>query len=901
MKKSMILKATILFAEIVLLLLIVLSLVLMYGIKFDNLSYKNFAVSKLYIKYDKELIVSFDKIEIENNQLDANLSLDYNNGKLEVGIKHLYYYDGDLSLQGTFLLSYDEYVQYKEGNKTDIRLNNISFIYDKKLAPIKADEFVLLYKDEKLYFDFKKPTMYDIDIDGSSAVLSKLSDDITLELDLYTNHLLNGNLKKVIDYYDVTIPVTQTSGTNKIYTKLILPLNHIIDTKVFVKANIKKSNAILDDKKFFINNADVIYENDELEIKSNKGTMEFRGYLFDYSHLVLYLKNNLLSINSEIYDKSNNIYQLNTITDLESNFTQGGFYIEKFIYDKHLHVVDKNILFELDIKDDNNIYFKSSGNKIQYTKKDKESKLKINKFNEIIPYISFLDLYDNKHESTLQVISKDDLNTFEIKVDNLHARLDESLFKTNSKQNNTFNSFNLELYNGLVEYKQMKTKYDYIKLKINNNKLEYKTRMIHKNKNNFIINGIYELESKNIDGEVIIIDYQLENVTNINLVSFDFNGKIDENISLRSEYLDLNYTKSNDTHSLSITNLDSIIKYIPIIYKNTDANSSLLVFTNDNFKTSDVIVHNVQLHLDDTMLKQKKENSDESFRLLVKAFDSKVIYDQFTIDASVLELGMNKNKLDIQVIPMDKKGNLFFNKYKNEIKIKGDNLSSKFINILIDKKKFKDGTFSLKLQGDINKIAGKIKVNEVSIRDVAVVNNLITFINTTPALYNPLLALPTLYRLGQQNFDGSNYFVRTGHVNLVSDIKNKNVMVSDFYSKGTMMDFRGKGTIDFIKKKQDYKIDVIFLKDYARVIDNIPILNYLVLGDDGNFATQMDITGDFVSQDFETHTVKNASQGILNVLKRTITLPQKLFEMGTDSNQTQDGLEILEQMDKEEP
>jgi len=57
------------------------------------------------------------------------------------------------------------------------------------------------------------------------------------------------------------------------------------------------------------------------------------------------------------------------------------------------------------------------------------------------------------------------------------------------------------------------------------------------------------------------------------------------------------------------------------------------------------------------------------------------------------------------------------------------------------------------------------------------------------------------------------------------------------------------------------------------VISSIPIVGYIITGKDKNFKTSVDIKGTFEKQEFETHTVKNASHGIFNVIKRTLSVP----------------------------
>jgi hypothetical protein len=82
------------------------------------------------------------------------------------------------------------------------------------------------------------------------------------------------------------------------------------------------------------------------------------------------------------------------------------------------------------------------------------------------------------------------------------------------------------------------------------------------------------------------------------------------------------------------------------------------------------------------------------------------------------------------------------------------------------------------------------------------------------------------------------------------------------------------------------------MKDHSKFLNHIPIVGYIITGDDGNFMTQVDIYGSFDKPEFETHTVKNASRGAVNMVKRTLGLPFKLIGDIFDQNMTKEEKEI---------
>ena len=80
-------------------------------------------------------------------------------------------------------------------------------------------------------------------------------------------------------------------------------------------------------------------------------------------------------------------------------------------------------------------------------------------------------------------------------------------------------------------------------------------------------------------------------------------------------------------------------------------------------------------------------------------------------------------------------------------------------------------------------------------------------------------------------------------------------------------------------KKIDANVDISFLKDFTTAINYIPIVGYIIMGDDGEFHTSVDITGTTDDPQLETHTVKEATRGVTGIIKRILTLPfQAIYE-----------------------
>ena len=93
------------------------------------------------------------------------------------------------------------------------------------------------------------------------------------------------------------------------------------------------------------------------------------------------------------------------------------------------------------------------------------------------------------------------------------------------------------------------------------------------------------------------------------------------------------------------------------------------------------------------------------------------------------------------------KTDITYKERNNEIDIYSNNIDDEFINELFGKKIFSGGKlmFVANSHGK-NSLKGKVILTNTKIEDLAIINNLLIFIHTSPALLNPLLAVPSQKR-----------------------------------------------------------------------------------------------------------------------------------------------------------
>ena len=96
------------------------------------------------------------------------------------------------------------------------------------------------------------------------------------------------------------------------------------------------------------------------------------------------------------------------------------------------------------------------------------------------------------------------------------------------------------------------------------------------------------------------------------------------------------------------------------------------------------------------------------------------------------------------------------------------------------------------------------------------------------------------------------------------------------------IDFDGSGSIDLNTGIIKSKINLIFLKDYSKIVGAIPIVNYVLLGKNKRVETKVNIFGPLENPKISTNLTKDAFSVPLNIAKRVLTSPSEFINFLKD-------------------
>ncbi len=336
------------------------------------------------------------------------------------------------------------------------------------------------------------------------------------------------------------------------------------------------------------------------------------------------------------------------------------------------------------------------------------------------------------------------------------------------------------------------------------------------------------------------LKYPIYNADKTNIDTITLEGKIDKRfVRLWDSNNRLRTMINSDNGNVDLqingllVNIDEILKSnIPIFANITNNNN-----TSTNNESSEILVNakNTQISLfgydialEEAMLK--------------------------TTPSGFISNGKNKNGI----------ANIIFD--KGIIHIEADNFNDTFINNIFHKEVVSGGTFGLNGVYEDGKFLGDISIRDTSIKNMASLQNILTLIDTIPSLM--VFKLPGFSKDG---YEIENADIRIG---VTSDF----VVLEKINTTGSSIDIEGEGVIDLSTQELNIDLSLSTMKSLSSILSNIPIIGYLLLGDDGKITTKLAITGKLDDPQTDLSLLEDAASIPLNTIERIFSPFQTLVE-----------------------
>ena len=256
-----------------------------------------------------------------------------------------------------------------------------------------------------------------------------------------------------------------------------------------------------------------------------------------------------------------------------------------------------------------------------------------------------------------------------------------------------------------------------------------------------------------------------------------------------------------------------------------------------------------------------------------------VINNKNKILADFYELNINKDRKFFYLEFEDSK--ISFTNKNNNIDIYAAKINEKFINTFANSNILDGGKIDFFANGTTKSIRGKLIIEDSSLKNVTILNNIMFLVESSPAFINPLLAIPAVFGLNKLGI----YKIKEGVVEFEYDNDKNLIDIKNLHTVGNGMDFEGKGVLDLNKKEVDATLNLVFLKTYSSVFEYIPIVNYILLGDEKRVETQIQLTGSLSDPVLTTNLFKDGFSAPLNIFKRVFTTPSNMIDDFNKFNQ----------------
>ena len=722
--------------------------------------------------------------------------------------------------------------------KGNVEISKAKIRFHKDVKTVDTKKITINYEGDKLSFDLENPTYNKSKIYGSRVDIPNLT---SLEkgrviVSLKSDSLLNNDILEILKAYNINLPLIQKSGD--LDSSLILNIPYLLSKKMEVDGIFKLKNAVLklNDFEFLAKNADVILKDSLVTIKNSN-----------------IIHKDMLNVNLEL--------KINTKDSTALGNAKINSFEIKSEKDSIVSIKNLNTKLDVDFKKNTKIVLDALDTKLDISKEN--ISIDIKDLSKVNKYSSLLKTSDiKKGDLHINVIDKENIE-FTINAKELNFP-----FEKNGEKITTLNA------KGVI-------KGNLISIHTEDNDIKI---IIEKDKNALLkLNNIDLILGESQDNKARKffpnIDLELKNST----------IKVDKNHHYKTSFAKINIKNQKISFEGKALYLDLPIsqnakRVRSLNLFGTYEKNILDIKTKDNKLNLEYDVPNDKISMNlngyDVLYDSKQEeNKDSKTAYYINGLNSNIIMnDKYIAKATSYKFIFENYKTDID-LKYQNTSFLYHKDFEGNITIDAKNMNDVFLNALMNKNLIKDGNVNLIANGKDGIINGVAILENNKIVDLTILNNLLIFINTSPGLINPLLAIPSVVGMATSGgFNLNGYRVKEGKVDFFYDFTNKFLNMHKIETIGNGIDFKGNTTIDFNNSKLDAKLKLIFLKDYSKIVGAIPVLNYVLLGDEKRVDTEVTIFGTLEEPKYKTHLIKDGVSAPVNFLKRVITSPAKLIK-----------------------
>ena len=598
-------------------------------------------------------------------------------------------------------------------------------------------------------------------------------------------------------------------------------IDYNLETNLLSIANKKALLKYLKIKDIALYNIKTTFHNNKLITNIPKSEVE----KIKLYNIVLKLQNNILNV----------FFNTNTLLSKKLNSILANFKINIPIYQKY---------------GKNKIKGKLSYN-LKNSKIDTYLKIKVKNSKLMLTKTTYLKIYKSDLELNNSIISlKNTLLDYNQSIVNTNYYINKGIINLDKSYIQTYGKLNDLNITGIVEIKNYPEN-----LYIDLNGIDI---FLQKLKVGILIHKDIIVNIDKLSKFYPYINYLQE--YNINDGKVKVN--IGDNIKIDSNITDTNQTiLAKNLKPLKNINITTIIDNNK--YKIFNPNIKMTIIQKENNLSINGGYKNLDINITKFVDTNKSDNnSSQNIIANIKAINSYISYNDLKLFSKKLSIDYNTTNAHIESIYKDRNITILYN--DGRIKIYGLNIKDKTFKELTNTNILNKPliTFFAIKNKNSDILQGFLDIKKGYIKELKAFNNILAFINL----------IPSLITFQPAGFSSKGYKIKSGHIEYL--LYENILYLKTINIKGENMTFNGNGFLDLKTKTMEINIDVNLL---VKLIKDIPIVNYILLGKDGGITISIRVEGPFNNPQVHKNTISNILSTPFDIIKRVILTPFRPF------------------------
>jgi hypothetical protein len=218
-------------------------------------------------------------------------------------------------------------------------------------------------------------------------------------------------------------------------------------------------------------------------------------------------------------------------------------------------------------------------------------------------------------------------------------------------------------------------------------------------------------------------------------------------------------------------------------------------------------------------------------------------------------------------------GSIVFDIEDTDFSFEGKAINSVFMSALIKGAQFNNGRMNLAAQGSFDNFSVLFKIEDTLLTKFRVMNNILAFLNSIPALIT--LSLP--------EFNSKGLPIQSAVIGMI--VQNGTATIKSFTLESPEMTMAGSGNVNFPENTIDMNFNII--TQAKTNIGKIPLLGYVLVGKKKRPSLTINVAGNLQNPVVHNSALEDVISLPFNILFRTLALPFHLVDSMTDSAQNE--------------